>query len=40
MGMLDGLHAQARPLQPVSASAAEIGESENAFPFEGVAVGS
>jgi hypothetical protein len=38
MGMLDGLHAQERPLQPVSASNQMTDGSDGAFPFEAVAV--
>jgi hypothetical protein len=40
MGMLDGLHAQQRPLQPVSAPNQAIEENDAAFPFEAVAAGS
>jgi hypothetical protein len=40
MGMLDGLHAQERPVQSASASNQMIEESDDAFPFEAMAVGS
>jgi hypothetical protein len=40
MVMLDGLHAQQRPAQSVSAPGQAIKESEDVSPFEGVAVGS